>query len=117
MGRRHSPKRPAPVIPQAPPSNTDGASSAANTTSEKCSVEGGGSGSGFSLPDLVDIQWEKRTDRPGFSCWHTPQGTNASRQTKTYLGYVGKRLLAEWEALPDDQRRAVAGRLTEKGCG
>jgi hypothetical protein len=56
------------------------------------------------LPLLPDIQWEKRTDRPGFSCWHAPEGAQAHRNTKTYLGYVGKKLLAEWLALPKAER-------------
>jgi hypothetical protein len=62
------------------------------------------------LPVLDDIQWEKRTDRPGFAAWHAPQGAKAHRNTKTYLGYVSKRLLVKWAALPDDQRRAAVER-------
>lgn len=89
---------------------------------EKC----GGSGSEQDLPSdcplpaLDGIQWEKRTDRPGYAAWHAPQGATAHRNTKTYLGYVGRRLLAEWAALLDDQRRAVveqwvSERRAEKG--
>ncbi len=81
----------------------------------------GGSGSN-SLPPLPGIQWEKRTDRPGFSCWHAPQGAKAHRNTKTYLGYTGKKLLAEWLALPEAERLAsmaawVVDRRREKGSG
>ncbi|NOT62680.1 MAG: hypothetical protein HOP19_20935 [Acidobacteria bacterium] len=69
---------------------------------------------------MEKLQWEGRTDRPGIEAWHAPQGNNAPRNTKTYLGYVGKKLLAEWEAMPADERRAVvvewiAERRTEKG--
>lgn len=82
-------------------------------------VKRGGSGSD-TLPALPAIQWEKRTDRPGFGCWHAPEGPQAHRNTKTYLGYVGKKLLAEWLALPEGERLAsitgwVATRRTEKG--
>lgn len=62
---------------------------------------------GCPLPPIADIQWEGKRNRPGWYCWHAPQGTKAHRNTKTYLGYVGKRLLAEWETLSDDQRRAA----------
>lgn len=112
----------APVIPPvAPPVNATGESSAVLTSAtrraQKCGGSGsaeksGGSGSvpdeasDCPLPALDGIQWEKRTDRPGFAAWRAPQGAKAHRNTKTYLGYVGKRLLALWEALPDDQRRA-----------
>ena len=87
----------------------------------------GGSGysskrGGSGLPTLHNIQWEQKTDRPGFAAWNAPQGNNAPRNTKTYLGYVGKRLLAEWLAMPMDERRAViaqwvADRRKEKGIG
>ena len=96
--------------------------STTNTTSLKRGVARGGSGSAFSLPELVNIQWEKRRDRPGFACWHTPEGAHAPRRTKTYLGYVSKALLADWEELPDDECRSVieqwiADRRAEKGIG
>ena len=40
----------------------------------------------------------------------------------TYLGYVGKKLLAEWLAMPPDERRAMVEgwineRHAEKGIG
>ena len=102
-----------------------------------CAEERGGSGStekrggsgsvpapppGCPLPPFANIQWEKRTDRPGYAAWHAPEGAKAHRNTKTYLGYVGRRLLAEWLALSAEQRRAViaqwlAERLAEKGSG
>lgn len=82
-------------------------------------VKRGGSGSD-TLPSLPDIQWEKRTDRPGYGVWFAPDGPQAHRNTKTYLGYVGKRLLAEWEALPESERLTtisvwVADRRAGKG--
>jgi hypothetical protein len=75
---------------------------------------------GCPLPSIVGIQWEGKRDRPGWYCWHAPEGAKAHRNTKTYLGYVGKRLLEEWAALPADQRCAaieqwVATWRTEKG--
>lgn len=74
----------------------------------------------YSLPALDGIQWEKRTDRPGYAAWHAPEGAKAHRNTKTYLGYVGKRKLAEWTGLPPDRLRAVveqwvSERRREKG--
>jgi hypothetical protein len=73
-----------------------------------------------SLPSIPGIQWEKKTDRPGFAVWHAPEGPKAHRNTKTYLGYVGKKLLAEWQALKDSERQSkiavwVAARRAEKG--
>lgn len=93
-------------------------------SAEKCT----GSGSvpdvppGCPLPALAGIQWEGKKDRPGWYCWHAPAGVKAHRNTKTYLGYVGKRKLAEWAALPDARRLAtvaawVAYRRKEKGSG
>ncbi len=101
------------------------ASVAAEVALENVVQKSGGSGygskrGGSGLPTLAHIQWEKCTDRPGFKAWHAPQGSNAPRNTKTYLGYVGKKLLAEWLAM-DAAKRAVvvegwiAERRKEKG--
>jgi hypothetical protein len=77
---------------------------------------------GCPLPVLPGIQWEGKRDRPGWYCWHAPQGAKAHRKTKTYLGYVGKRKLAEWAALPDEVQQSVieqwvGDRRLEKGIG
>jgi hypothetical protein len=76
------------------------------------------SGSGL-LPAIGNIQWEWKPDGSA-EAWHAPQGITSPRKTKTYLGRVGKRLLAEWEAMPPDERfaivtRWIADRRTEKG--
>ena len=63
------------------------------------------SGSGFDLPAIANIVWEAKPDG-SIEAWHTPR-PGAPRRERTYLKRVGKRLLAEWAALPDDQRRAV----------
>lgn len=75
---------------------------------------------GCPLPPLPNIQWEGKKDRPGWYAWHAPDGLKAHRNTKTYLGYVGKKLLGEWERLPKAERLAsvaqwVANRRREKG--
>lgn len=111
------------VVPWLPIGNQSSARvSTANATPLKRGVARGGSGSAFSLPKLANIQWEKRTDRPGFTCWHAPHGASAPRQTKTYLGYASKKLLAEWAVLQADHQRAVveqwvSERRAEKGSG
>lgn len=77
-------------------------------------AKGGGSG----WPGLHHIQWEKCTDRPGSKVWYAPQGNHAPRHTKTYLGYVGQKLAAEWEALDTDARAtAVREWVTSKLAG
>lgn len=65
-------------------------------------------GSGFeSLPSIPGIQWEKKTDRPGFAVWFAPEGSHAHRNTKTYLGYAGKHLLTKWGALAETERASA----------
>lgn len=87
--------------------------------------KGSGSGSvpnvppGCPLPPLANVQWEANA-KGGWEAWHAPEGANAPRKTKTYLGYVGKRQLAKWERLPTDERRATVAawieqKRTEKG--
>ena len=75
---------------------------------------------GCPLPALEKIQWESKSDRPGWYAWHAPFGTDAPRKTKTYLGYANKGKLAEWLKLPINERRPVvmewvADRRAEKG--
>ena len=76
-------------------------------------------GSDCPLPDFPGIAWELDRDG-GWECYHAPEGKRAPRRTKKYLGRVGKRKLAEWERLPNDQRHAVVAawiqeKRTEKG--
>ncbi len=101
------------------------ASVAPEVALENVVQKSGGSGStskrgGSGLPNVAHIQWEKCTDRPGFKAWHAPDGNNAPRNTKTYIGYVGKKSLSEWGAMTSDQRRAtvvewIGERRREKG--
>lgn len=51
-----------------------------------------GSGSGWILPDLEGIAWEKNS-RGGFEAWLAPRGPATPRREKTYLGYLGVRKL------------------------
>jgi hypothetical protein len=115
----------------APPPSPGGASLAPISTAaapvrkpetkapaEKCTGSGSlekctGSGSaldvpqGCPLPPLLNIQWEGKRDRPGWYCWDAPAGAKAHRNTKTYLGYVGRKLLSKWKALPEAKRLAA----------
>ena len=73
------------------------------------------SGSGSSLPAIPGIQWELNA-RGGFEAWHCPAGA-LHRKDKTYLGYLGKRVIAgsapaQLEAMA---RLWVAERMKEKG--
>src|SRR5262249_44310758 len=63
------------------------------------------SGTGTFLPDLENLEWEPNS-RGGWEAWHSPPGA-VLRKQRTYLGYVGQKLLAEWEKLPSDERRRV----------
>jgi hypothetical protein len=74
---------------------------------------------GCPLPPFEKLQWEANA-KGGWEAWHAPEGSSAPRKSKTYLGYVGKRKLAEWERLPEAERLAtvtawVADRRREKG--
>ncbi len=74
---------------------------------------------GCPLPPLENLQWEANA-AGGWEAWHAPEGSSAPRKSKTYLGYFGKRKLAEWERLPADQRAAlveqwVSGRKAARG--
>lgn len=124
----------------APPPSPGGASLALNSTplrkSETKAEKGSGSGStpkgsgsgsvprvpdGCPLPPFENLQWEANA-KGGWEAWHAPEGSNAPRKSKTYLGYVGKKLLAEWLTLPKAERLTtvaawVDGRQREKGIG
>ena len=73
------------------------------------------SGSGSSLPAIPGVQWELNR-RGGFEAWHCPPGA-LHRKDKTYLGYLGKRVISA--SAPDqlDQvaRVWIADRMKEKG--
>ncbi|HEY7180720.1 MAG TPA: hypothetical protein VIC84_04850 [Blastocatellia bacterium] len=50
----------------------------------------------------------------GREAWHVPPGVT-HRKDKTYLGYVGKRLISAWENLaPEARRRAAEDWIAEK---
>jgi hypothetical protein len=49
--------------------------------------------------------------------WHSPEGAT-KRTDRTYLGRVGKRLLAEWEkGEPENRRTCVERWIAEKRQG
>ena len=83
----------------------------AESSAEKGSVEG--SGSGFDLPVVEFLQWEENT-KGGFEAWHCPHGA-FSRKDKTYIGHVGKRQLAAWSKLsPDELAQVVSEWIATK---
>jgi hypothetical protein len=49
----------------------------------------------------------ERNSSGGFEAWYVPPGV-VQRKDKTYLGYVGKKLLATWESLPAGDRQKAA---------
>jgi hypothetical protein len=130
----------------APPPSPGGASLAMNSTAaapvsqktetkaptEKpsgsgCAEKPSGSGSvpkvpeGCPLPPFANLQWEANA-AGGWEAWHAPEGSSAPRKSKTYLGYFGKRKLAEWERLPEAERLSTVAAWTnarrkEKGIG
>lgn len=55
-----------------------------------------GSGSGLRFPTPQFVMWEQNT-KGGWEAWFAPDGPS-HRKTKTYLGHVGKRQLAAWQA-------------------
>lgn len=73
------------------------------------------SGSGSSLPAIPGVQWELNA-RGGFEAWHCPPGA-LHRKDKTYLGYLGKRVIAG--SAPDQldamARSWIAERMQQKG--
>lgn len=65
------------------------------------------------LPKLDSVQWEHKDDG-SIEAWHAPEGSR-KRASKTYLGRVGKRLLAKWQSEPSDKLPAiVADWIAEK---
>lgn len=65
------------------------------------------------LPKLDGVQWEHKDDG-SIEAWHAPDGAR-KRAGKTYLGRVGKRLLAKWQAEPSDKLpEIVAAWIAEK---
>ena len=73
------------------------------------------SGSGSSLPAIPGVQWELNA-RGGFEAWHCPPGA-LHRKDKTYLGYLGKRVISA--SSPDHldamARVWIAERMQQKG--
>lgn len=70
------------------------------------------------LPSFKDHSWEGKADG-SWESWHAPAKAR-KREERVYLGRVGKKLLANWLALPVTQRRKVAGAWIEakrKGKG
>lgn len=57
------------------------------------------------LPILDGVQWERKRDG-ALEAWHSPDGKR-NRAGKTYIGRIGKRQLASWEAKPPAQFRAL----------
>jgi hypothetical protein len=139
-----SKKRLTPVM-GAPPPSPGGASSATISTgaavaakaqtkaatepTEKCSGSGSAekcSGSGYvpegcPLPPLDGIQYEANRSG-GWEVWDSPQGSEAPRKTKRYLGYIGKKLMRAWGMLPTDERHTamlnwIAWKRTQKDTG
>lgn len=65
-----------------------------------------GSGTGSNLPEFQNLEWEPNR-KGGWEAWHAPPGAT-KRKDKTYLGHVGKRLLAQWQNLhPVARRQAI----------
>jgi hypothetical protein len=76
------------------------------------------SGTGSNLPEVAQVEWEKNSSG-GWEAWHVPAGV-IRRKDKTYLGYIGKRLLETWQSLPPEARQKAAedwisGKRAEKG--
>jgi hypothetical protein len=61
------------------------------------------SGTGSNLLAVRDVDFEKNSSG-GFEAWHVPPGVT-HRKDKTYLGYVGKRLIETWQSLPAEARQ------------
>lgn len=70
------------------------------------------------LPVVPNIQWE-RNARGGFEAWYVPPGA-VTRKEKTYLVYLGKRVLDGMEGQPDRDskiRAILEDKMAEKGIG
>jgi hypothetical protein len=71
------------------------------------------SGSGSNLPEVDGVEFENHS-AGGKEAWHVPPDA-VHRKDKTYLGHVGKRLLATWGSLdPDARQKAVEGWVAMK---
>lgn len=65
------------------------------------------------LPIITRVQWEPKSDG-SIEAWHAPEGSR-KRAEKTYLGRVGKRLLAQWKTEPSDNIPAIVAEwISEK---
>ena len=68
------------------------------------------------LPIITNVQWEPKSDG-SIEAWHAPEGSR-KRSEKTYLGRVGKRLLAKWKAEPSDKLPIIVEKwIAEKRTG
>jgi hypothetical protein len=68
------------------------------------------------LPSMRNYAWEEAKTSGAWECWFTPKRTS-ERGGKTYIGYVGKKLLAEWLSQSEDKaelRQLVAAWIGEK---
>lgn len=69
---------------------------------------------GRELPDVEGIQYEHKKDG-SIEAWHTPVNGIRNRKGKTYLGRIGKRLMASWQELPPPEfQSAVTAWIAEK---
>jgi hypothetical protein len=86
--------------------------------SAKASVQGRKlcSGGGSNLPAIPLIRWEENRSG-GVEAWYSPPGAT-KRSDRTYLGYIGKRLIDQIGTGPDGAdriRQIVSAKMTEKG--
>ena len=68
------------------------------------------------LPSMKNYAWEAAKTSGAWECWFTPEKVS-ERGGKTYVGYVGKKLLAEWLSESEDKaelRQLVAAWIGEK---
>lgn len=68
------------------------------------------------LPSMRNYAWEEAKTSGAWECWFTPERTS-ERGGKTYIGYVGKKLLAEWLSQSSDKdelRQLVKAWIAEK---
>lgn len=68
------------------------------------------------LPSVKNYAWEKAQTSGAWECWFTPERAS-ERGKKSYVGYVGKKLLAEWLSQSEDKdelRQLVKTWIREK---
>ena len=68
------------------------------------------------LPSVKNYAWEEAKTSGAWECWFTPERTS-ERGKKIYIGYVGKKLLAEWLSQSEDKdelRQLVKAWIAEK---